>query len=107
MKIPKNFNTYCPSCKTHTLHVVERVKKGQASTLTRIVRQKARHTGIGNSGKFSKVPGGESPQSALTCDTDARPARKPIRNLNVSGQGNLRSWSLNYGTKEQIFKSKM
>ncbi|MDL5502579.1 MAG: 50S ribosomal protein L44e, partial [Candidatus Methanoperedens sp.] len=53
MKIPKNFNTYCPSCKTHTPHVVERVKKGQASTLTRIVRQKARHTGIGNSGKFS------------------------------------------------------
>ncbi len=65
MKIPKNFNTYCPVCKTHTPHVVERVKKGQASTLTRITRQKYRHTGIGNSGKFSKVPGGDKPTKRI------------------------------------------
>ncbi|CAG1008950.1 MAG: 50S ribosomal protein L44e [Candidatus Methanoperedens sp.] len=81
MKIPKNFNTYCPSCKTHTLHVVERVKKGQASTLTRIVRQKARHTGIGNSGKFSKVPGGDKPTKRINlryrCKTCKKAHQKP------------------------------
>ncbi len=61
MKIPKKFNTYCPYCKKHTEHVVERVKKGIASGLTHIVRQKKRHMGYGNLGKFSKVPGGDKP----------------------------------------------
>jgi len=61
MKIPKKFRTYCPFCKTHTEHTVERVKKGKASSMTRITRQKHRQTGIGNSGKFSKVPGGDKP----------------------------------------------
>lgn len=61
MKIPKKFNTYCPYCRSHREHIVEKVKKGQASSLTHIARQKKRHTGIGNSGKFSKVPGGDKP----------------------------------------------
>lgn len=61
MKMPKKFRTYCPKCRTHTEHAVERVRKGQASGLTRIVRQKYRHTSTGNSGKFSKVPGGDKP----------------------------------------------
>jgi len=61
MKIPKKFNTYCPFCRTHTQHIIEKVKKGKASSLTRITRQKHRQTGIGNSGKFSKVPGGDKP----------------------------------------------
>jgi large subunit ribosomal protein L44e len=65
MKLPQKFNRYCPYCKTHTLHAVEKVRKGVASTLTRIVRQKARHTGIGNSGKFSKVPGGDKPTKRI------------------------------------------
>ena len=29
--------------------------------MTRITRQKHRQTGIGNAGKFSKVPGGDKP----------------------------------------------
>jgi len=29
--------------------------------MTRITRQRKRQTGIGNSGKFSKVPGGDKP----------------------------------------------
>ncbi|HUW67499.1 MAG TPA: 50S ribosomal protein L44e, partial [Candidatus Nanoarchaeia archaeon] len=37
------------------------VKKGKASSMTRITRQRKRQTGIGNSGKFSKVPGGDKP----------------------------------------------
>ncbi|MCK5660837.1 MAG: 50S ribosomal protein L44e [Methanosarcinales archaeon] len=61
MNMPKRFRTHCPSCNKHTEHVVERVKKGKASSLTRITRQKKRQTGIGNSGKFSKVPGGDKP----------------------------------------------
>lgn len=61
MKMPNKFRTHCPFCKTHTIHTVERVKKGKASSMTRITRQRKRQTGIGNSGKFSKVPGGDKP----------------------------------------------
>jgi large subunit ribosomal protein L44e len=43
------------------MHEVEKVKKGRASSLKWIVRQKKRRSGIGNSGKFSKVPGGDKP----------------------------------------------
>ncbi|HII91066.1 MAG TPA: 50S ribosomal protein L44e, partial [Methanosarcina sp.] len=39
MKIPKKFRSYCPYCKTHQEIVVERVKKGQASSMTHIARQ--------------------------------------------------------------------
>ncbi|MCM1986025.1 MULTISPECIES: 50S ribosomal protein L44e [Methanococcoides] len=66
MKIPKRFRTYCPSCKTHTEHIAERVKKGKASAMTHIARQKKRQTGIGNSGKFSKVPGGDKPTKRVS-----------------------------------------
>ncbi|MDV0446662.1 hypothetical protein MsAg5_05120 [Methanosarcinaceae archaeon Ag5] len=61
MKMPKKIKTYCPFCKKHSEHSLERVKKGKASSLTMIVRQKKRQTGIGNAGKFSKVPGGDKP----------------------------------------------
>ncbi len=61
MKMPKVINTYCPSCRKHTAHMVERVKRGQSSPFTRISRQKDRQQGIGNAGKFSKVPGGDKP----------------------------------------------
>jgi large subunit ribosomal protein L44e len=40
---------------------VQKVKKGKASSLSWITRQKKRRSGIGNSGKFSKVPGGDKP----------------------------------------------
>ncbi len=33
MKMPRTIKTYCPFCKTHTLHDVERVKKKRASEL--------------------------------------------------------------------------
>ncbi|MDF1558296.1 MAG: 50S ribosomal protein L44e [ANME-2 cluster archaeon] len=65
MKMPTKFKTHCPFCKAHTLHTVERVKKGKASSMTRITRQKHRQTGIGNSGKFSKVPGGDKPTKKI------------------------------------------
>jgi len=61
MKMPKELRTRCPNCKKHTLHKVHRVKKGRASSLTRIQRQRKRAQGIGNIGKFNKVPGGDKP----------------------------------------------
>ncbi len=33
MEIPRKINTYCPSCKKHTLHEVEKMKKRKASEL--------------------------------------------------------------------------
>lgn len=62
MKMPKQLKTYCPFCKKHTPQTVERVRKGKASSLTHVVRQRMlRANGIGNQGKFSKVPGGDKP----------------------------------------------
>jgi len=61
MKVPKLIRTYCPFCRKHTEHTLEKVKKGRPSSLNRIVRQKHRQEGIGNAGKFSKVPGGDKP----------------------------------------------
>ncbi|NYT01840.1 MAG: 50S ribosomal protein L44e [Methanosarcinales archaeon] len=65
MKMPKQFEAHCPFCKKHTTHTVERVRRGQASTMTHIVRQKNRANGTGNQGKFSKVPGGDKPTKRL------------------------------------------
>jgi len=33
MKMPRTIKTYCPFCKTHSTHDVERVKKKKASEL--------------------------------------------------------------------------
>lgn len=33
MKRPRKLKTYCPKCKKHTLHEVERIKKKKASEL--------------------------------------------------------------------------
>jgi large subunit ribosomal protein L44e len=33
MKMPRNIETYCPFCKKHNQHEVERVKKKKASEL--------------------------------------------------------------------------
>jgi len=61
MKMPKHIRIHCPFCDKHTVHEVEKVKKRRPSSLNWIVRQKKRRSGIGNTGKFSKVPGGDKP----------------------------------------------
>ena len=61
MKMPKRIRSICPICGKHTVHEIEKVRKGRASSLTWIERQKKRRSGIGNLGKFSKVPGGDKP----------------------------------------------
>jgi large subunit ribosomal protein L44e len=63
MQMPRRFNTYCPHCNEHNEHEVEKVRSGRSSGMTHIGgRQADRNSkGIGNSGKFSKVPGGDKP----------------------------------------------
>lgn len=63
MQIPRRINTYCPHCNAHHEHEIENVRRGQSSGMKAIGdRQRARAiSGIGNSGKFSKVPSGEKP----------------------------------------------
>ncbi|MWG33342.1 50S ribosomal protein L44e [Halomarina oriensis] len=63
MQMPRRFNTYCPYCKAHHEHEVEKVRRGRSSGMKKVNdRQAARRgSGIGNSGKFSKVPGGDKP----------------------------------------------
>ncbi len=65
MKMEKRIRTYCPTCNRHTLHEVEKIKKGKQSPFSWILRQKKRKSGIGNAGKFSKVPGGDKPTKRL------------------------------------------
>lgn len=33
MKMPRNISRYCPSCKEHTIHSVDKVRKKKASEL--------------------------------------------------------------------------
>ncbi len=62
MQIPRRFNTYCPNCNEHHEHEVEKVRSGRETGMKWIDRQRERGTSvIGNSGKFSKVPGGDKP----------------------------------------------
>jgi large subunit ribosomal protein L44e len=63
MEMPRRFNTYCPHCNEHEQHEVEKVRGGRASGMTKVqARQRRRQTSsIGNSGKFSAVPGGDKP----------------------------------------------
>ena len=50
MKRPRKINTYCPKCKKHTVHEVEKVKKKPAGELKRGQRQFRRVTaGYGGS----------------------------------------------------------
>ena len=54
-------NTYCPHCREHNEHEVERVRTGRSTGMKWNDRQERRNSGIGNDGKFSKVPGGDKP----------------------------------------------
>ncbi|WP_336345107.1 50S ribosomal protein L44e [Halalkalicoccus ordinarius] len=61
MQIPRRFNTYCPYCNEHHQHELEKVRTGRQTGMKWIDRQRKRQTGIGNDGKFSKVPSGGKP----------------------------------------------
>jgi len=61
MQMPRRINTYCPQCDSHHEHEVEKVRRGRETGMKWIDRQRKRNSGIGNDGKFSKVPGGDKP----------------------------------------------
>jgi large subunit ribosomal protein L44e len=65
MKMPAKFKTYCPFCRNHQLHEVEKVKRGKVRHFNWIDRQKGRRSTVGNMGKFSKVPGGDKPTKKI------------------------------------------
>ncbi len=58
MKFPKKVNTFCPSCRKHSVHVVKQAKKrvrGTAHPNSQANRRKDRHKrGYGGHGKYSK-----------------------------------------------------
>lgn len=75
-KIAKVIQRTCPRCATRTAHQVSWVKKGPASTLSKIARIKDKKRGTGNKGKFSKVPAKKKKQSKrphllVSCTTPA------------------------------------
>ena len=76
MKRPGKFNTYCPFCRTHTEHEIEKVKKGKTTGLHWIDREKARRSRVGNMGKFSKVPGGDKPTKKINVRYRCRTCKK-------------------------------
>ncbi|MFB6137976.1 MAG: 50S ribosomal protein L44e [Halobacteriaceae archaeon] len=61
MEMPRRFNTHCPHCNAHHEHEIERVRTGRATGMKKDARSEERNTGIGNGGKFSKVPSGDKP----------------------------------------------
>jgi len=61
MQMPRRFNTYCPHCNEHHEHEVEKVRTGRQTGMKWSDRQQERNSGIGNDGKFSKVPAGNKP----------------------------------------------
>ncbi|MEF8831742.1 MAG: 50S ribosomal protein L44e [Halobacteriales archaeon] len=61
MQVPRRFNTYCPHCNEHHEHEVEKVRTGRSTGMKWSDRQQERNTGIGNDGRFSKVPAGKKP----------------------------------------------
>ncbi|MDR2855647.1 MAG: 50S ribosomal protein L44e [Methanomicrobiales archaeon] len=81
MKMPSKFRTYCPYCRTHQVHAVEKVKKGKTTNLHKVERQKASRTNIGNRGKFSKIPGGDKPTKRINvkyrCETCKKAHLRP------------------------------
>lgn len=65
MKLPRRIRTHCPHCNSHTEHEVDEASRGRETGLKWIDRQRERNTGIGNDGKFSKVPGGDKPSKKV------------------------------------------
>ena len=61
MEMPRRFNTYCPHCDEHNQLEVEKVRTGRSTGMKWSDRQQERNQGIGNDGKFSKMPVGSKP----------------------------------------------
>ncbi len=60
MKMPRKIKCYCPYCKTHTTHEIERVKKRKASEL-KWGQRRFRRVTAGYRGFPRAKPSGEKP----------------------------------------------
>lgn len=92
MKFPKSKMTYCAKCKKHTEHLILQAKKrtmGTAHVMSRGNRQKNRHrAGTGNSGRYSKPPGGKMYGKKQTKKTDLRFQCKICKKSMTQAYGN-------------------
>ena len=66
MKRPRNLKRYCPSCKKHQEHVVERIKKRKASELKSGQRSFRRVTAGYGGFPRPKPDGREKPTKRIT-----------------------------------------
>lgn len=82
MKMPKEINTYCPSCKKHQPHDVEEVKKHKASELRQGQRRFRRALKGYRGFPRPKPEGRQKP----TRKKDLRYKCKVCKKLNVRGQ---------------------
>jgi len=65
MKMPRNIKRYCPTCKKHTLHAIERMKKKKASELRKGQRRFRRVTAGYRGFPRPKFEGREKPTKRL------------------------------------------
>lgn len=83
MKKPKKIKTYCPHCKKHTMHVIEKVKKRKASELRKGQRRFRRATS-GYGGFPRPKPEGREKSSKraairLTCEVCKKSHQPPTK----------------------------
>ena len=82
MKIPKQINTYCPSCRKHTTHKVRQQRKNPARSLSWGQRQ------------FLRVQKGYGSQPRSEQRTFAKTTKKATLILECTecGKKHVRSW---------------
>jgi large subunit ribosomal protein L44e len=80
MKYPKKINTYCPSCRKHTVHNVKTAKKkvrGTAHPNSQSNKRKDRHKrGYGGHGKYSKPAVGKKPTQKVDLRLECADCKK-------------------------------
>ena len=90
MKLPRAIKTYCPSCKTHTDHEVEKVKKKPASEL-KWGQRRFRRVTAGYGGFPRPKPSGEKPTRRMwlrfrckKCKKCVQPAAKRTKKFDLT-----------------------
>lgn len=91
MKRPRNLARYCPSCKKHTTHDVERVKKRKASELKWGQRRFRKVTAGYGGFPRPKPEGREKPTKRITlryvcqeCSKAHQPAAKRAKKFELT-----------------------
>jgi large subunit ribosomal protein L44e len=75
MKMPKEKRTYCPKCRTHTIHEVIKVKKRKASELKAGQRQ-FRRVLAGYGGFPRALPSGAKPTKKVSLVLQCKSCKK-------------------------------